>query len=134
MPVYRKPPDFKKPQGIRLNAHATRGLRSFLWFGHLAVPLLRNVSDVPRYFFKTSLGAKRYITMERQSDFLHIPYKQLPISGGLKRFFSVHSIPNMEKLLEIQTKELLEMKWFNARLFYELTSLLEEKGELERLK
>lgn len=51
----------------------------------------------------------------------------------MKRFFAVHDIPTLEKLLEIKTKDLLEMKWFNARLLRELIVLLEENKLLEKL-
>ncbi|WP_018343990.1 hypothetical protein [Cytophaga aurantiaca] len=66
--------------------------------------------------------------MDVPTEILHIPYKELPISSGMKRFFTFHNIPILEKLLQIPPKELLEMKWFNAKLYYELTCLLEEHG------
>jgi len=66
--------------------------------------------------------------MDVPTNILHIPYKELPISNSMKRFFSIHTISTLEKLLEITPKELLEMKWFNAKLYYELTCLLEEHG------
>jgi hypothetical protein len=64
--------------------------------------------------------------MDVPNKILQIPYKKLPISSSMKRFFTIHTIPTLEKLLEIEPKNLLEMKWFNAKLYYELTCLLEE--------
>ncbi|MDX2190432.1 MAG: hypothetical protein SFY32_11260 [Bacteroidota bacterium] len=67
------------------------------------------------------------------NNILQIPYKKLPISNSLKRFFAVYGIPTLEKLLEIKTQDLLKMKWFNIRLWRELIVLLEDNGELDRL-
>jgi|GEM_PF-2383386 hypothetical protein len=68
--------------------------------------------------------------MDVPTNILQIPYKELSISSGMKRFFTFHSIPTLEKLLEIPPKDLLEMKWFNAKIYYELTCLLEEHGSM----
>ena len=46
----------------------------------------------------------------------------------MKRFFAVHGIPNLEKLQEIAPKDLMGMKWFNARLLRELIVVMEANG------
>jgi len=66
--------------------------------------------------------------MNNTRDFLKTPYKYLPVSKSMKRFFAVHGIPNLEKLLEIKPVELMEKKWFSARLFRELILFKEENG------
>lgn len=72
--------------------------------------------------------------MDVPNEILQIPYKKLPISSGMKRFFTINTIPTLQKLLEIAPKDLLEMKWFNAKLYYELTCLLEEHGLINEWK
>ena len=59
---------------------------------------------------------------------LNIPYKELPISKGMKRFFAVHGLSNLKELLELKPKDLMEMKWFNARLLRELIVVMEANG------
>lgn len=71
--------------------------------------------------------------MDATTQILQAPYSELPISNALKRFFNVHQIPTLEKLLEFRTKELLEMKWFNERMLRELIHLLEEHQLLKKL-
>ena len=61
------------------------------------------------------------------------PYKKLPISNSFKRFFAVYGIPNLEKLLEIKSMDLLGMKWFNVRLWRELIVLLDKNGLKDKL-
>ena len=68
------------------------------------------------------------------ANILEINYKALPISGSMKRFFGAHGIADLDGLLKIKTKDLLEMKWFNERLLYELTCVLDDHGILNRLK
>lgn len=72
--------------------------------------------------------------MDPNQNILQTPYKQLPISNSLKRFFAIYEIPNLEKLLEIKSNQLLEMKWFNTELWRQLIVLLDENGHLEKLK
>jgi hypothetical protein len=72
--------------------------------------------------------------MDVPSTILQVPYKNLPVSNSMKRFFAVHGISTLEKLLEIRSIDLLEMKWFNARTYYELTCVLDKHGLLDRLK
>ncbi len=66
--------------------------------------------------------------MNTTVTFIQTPYKELPISNSMKRFFAVHEIPNLEKLQEITPKDLMGMKWFNARLLRELAVLMEANG------
>jgi len=60
-------------------------------------------------------------------------YKKLPISNSLKRFLGYHALPNLRALLCYSPQELLLMKWFNTRLYYELIAFLEDHGLLEFL-
>lgn len=57
-----------------------------------------------------------------------IPYQNLEMSKGLKRFFGIHKIPNIEKLLESSMSEIYDMKWMNAILFSELIVVLKNNG------
>jgi hypothetical protein len=72
--------------------------------------------------------------MEKPEDILTLHYKELPISNSLKRFFGYHALPNLKALLCYKSKELLEMKWFNVRLYRELIVVLEDHGVLDRLR
>ncbi len=72
--------------------------------------------------------------MASATQILKTPYKKLPLSSGMKRFFSVHKITNLEELMKMKSKDLLEMKWFNHRLYAELTKFLEANKLLSKLK
>ena len=50
------------------------------------------------------------------------------MSRGLKRFFGIHKIPNLEKIMEITLAEIYKMKWMNIVLFLELVEVLTRNG------
>ena len=56
------------------------------------------------------------------------PYQNLEMSRGLKRFFGIHKIPNIEKLLEFSISEIYDMKWMNVVLYSELIVVLKNNG------
>ncbi|MEY5049418.1 MAG: hypothetical protein RLZZ175_2777 [Bacteroidota bacterium] len=66
--------------------------------------------------------------MENLKTNYQTPYKNLEMSRGLKRFFGVHKIPNIEKLLEFTLAEIYKMKWMNVVLYSELIVVLRNHG------
>lgn len=72
--------------------------------------------------------------MENPTTILEMEYKALPISTSFNRFFAENNIQTLGKLLEINTKDLLKMKWFTEQLLKELIELLDKNGQLDLLK
>jgi len=66
--------------------------------------------------------------MKNLNPNLQIPYQNLEMSRGLKRFFGIHKIPNLEKIMEITLAEIYKMKWMNIVLFLELVEVLTKNG------
>lgn len=71
--------------------------------------------------------------MQSPTTILQADYKSLPISPSFKRFFTLHSIANLESLLQVPTKDLLKMQGFNERTLKELVEVLDENGILDKL-
>lgn len=66
-----------------------------------------------------------------QPLFLKTPIEKLKIAPEVKEFMKKHEFTNLQELLKLKGKELLEMDGYSYRMLQELLSFLNEHNSLD---